>query len=79
MNINKLPNLIQTYVKDEPYIVDKVGESDSEVIIFEDMVLKIEKSCNHSYREYEALKWLADKLSVPEIIAFEKSDSFIIF
>lgn len=76
MDINKLPLSIQNHVINQPYKTDKVGESDSKVFLFDDMVLKAEKSCRHSDREYEALKWLSGRLSVPEIIAFEKSDGY---
>lgn len=76
MDINKLPLSIQNHVMNHPYETDRVGESDSKVFLFDNMVLKIEKSCNHSNREYEALKWLDGRLSVPEIIAFEKSDGY---
>lgn len=76
MDINKLPLSIQKFVINKPYKIDSVGESDSKVFIFEDMVLKIEKTCKHSDREYEALTWLADKLPVPKIIEFEKLSGF---
>ncbi len=76
MKINMLPNSIKKYVNNKPFTVDKIGESDSQVIIFDDMVLKIEKTGNQSDREYDALKWLSDKLPVPKIVAFDKADGF---
>lgn len=76
MNVAELPISIQKYIENKPYMFDEIGESDSSVFIFEDMVLKIEKTGNNSNREYDALTWLKDKLPVPEILAFEQKNGF---
>lgn len=76
MNIDELPILLKKHIENKPYRVDKIGESDSQVILFEDMVLKIEKTSRHSDREYDALKWLGGRLPVPEIIEFEQKNGF---
>lgn len=47
---------------------DTVGMSDSSVLIYEDKVVKIEKFCEESDREYEMLRWLSGKLPAPKVI-----------
>lgn len=76
MIIEELPISIQKHINNKIYKFDKIGESDSQVILFEDMVLKIEKTCRHSDREYDALKWLSGRLPVPEIIEFKQKNGF---
>lgn len=76
IDINKLPKKILNQIKDLSYTMDDVGESDSTIAIFENMVLKIEKTSRQSNREYEILKWLKNRLPVPEIIGFEQQDGY---
>lgn len=76
MKINELPFSIQQYVINKLYNTDKVGESDSQVLIFDDMVLKVEKTGNQANREYDAIKWLSDRLPVPKIIEFQRANGF---
>lgn len=53
---------------------DTVGMSDSSVLIFEDMVCKIEKFCEESDREYHMMQWLKEKLPVPEVLCRGQKD-----
>lgn len=75
-NINDLPFSIRQKVDTQPYKYDTIGESESSVIIFNDMALKIEKTNESADREYNALKFLHKKLPVPEIISFEQQDGY---
>lgn len=74
--MNKLPDAIHNKIKNLPYKVDNIGESESLVVIFENMVLKIEKTSSQSDNEYEILKWLNGKLPVPEIIEFARAGGY---
>lgn len=76
LNINELPNAIQKRIAGLEYNVDCIGESDSDIILFEDMVLKIEKTGNQSNREYDILNWLNGKLSVPKVIEFAQHNGY---
>lgn len=76
MNFEVFPNHIKKKIDNQPYTYDKLGESDSTVILFDDMVLKIEKTSCQSDREYHILNWLDKKLPVPKIICFERKDGF---
>lgn len=71
----KLPESIEKIVGDEKYSIDTIGMSDSTVISFNDMVLKIEKENQESNKEHEIMKWLNGKLPVPKIKVSEKEDN----
>lgn len=70
----KIPESIKQYLGNRPFQVDSVGQSDSTVIIFEDMVLKIEKQCEESDNERRMMEWLAGKLPVPRVLCADTVD-----
>lgn len=76
MNIKEFPISIRSIIENKPFISDKIGESDSNVLLFEKMVLKIEKTGVQSNREYEAIKWLNGRLPVPQILAFDRINNY---
>ena len=76
MNIKEFPISIRSIIENKPFISDKIGESDSNVLLFENMVLKIEKTGVQSNREYEAIKWLNGRLPVPQIVAFDGINNY---
>ena len=63
-----LPEKIRNAVYGKSYIADDIGMSDSSVLIFDDMVLKIQASEKHNENEHVMMKWLKDRISVPECI-----------
>lgn len=67
-----IPDNIKRFIGNKSFEVDTVGMSDSEVICFDDMVLKIEKQCEESENEIKMMHWLDDKLPVPKVICSEK-------
>lgn len=69
-----IPLSIQKLILDESYDTDQVGMSNSSVLIFPDKVLKIQEEGEESEHEYEMMKWLKEKIPVPDILAFEKKD-----
>ncbi len=48
--------------------LDSIGRSDAQVLMFDDMVLKIQPDSNPAGNEHQMLRWLQGKLPVPEII-----------
>ncbi|WP_440895207.1 APH(3') family aminoglycoside O-phosphotransferase [Amphibacillus sp. Q70] len=68
-----LPNKIEKIIGDKPYSIDKIGRSDSQVIGFDDMILKIEKQHEESVNEHRMMAWLDHKLPVPQILCSETS------
>lgn len=70
-----IPDNIKKFIGNKSFEVDTVGMSDSEVICFDDIVLKIENQCEESDNESKIMYWLEDKLPVPKVICLEKLDN----
>ena len=66
-----IPENIKIIISDKPYKCDNVGMSDSTVMIFDDMVLKIEPYTQETDKTIQMMQWLQYKLPVPEIICYE--------
>lgn len=66
----KLPSQIKKYLKEEPYIENNIGMSDGSIYVFENCVLKVEKTTYESNNEYKMLKFLEGKLEVPKVLCF---------
>lgn len=70
MNIN-LPNTILKFIGDKKYIKNDIGYSDSTVLIFDNMVLKIESNIPKVMETVKMMEWLKEKIPVPEVICHE--------
>lgn len=66
-----VPEKINGLIKDKPYTVDNIGMSGNQVLIFEDMVLKIENKSEVVERQVQMIQWLEGKIPVPKVLAFE--------
>lgn len=69
-----VPNKIKEIIGDLSYSKDTIGMSNSQVICFDDMVLKIEKQREESDNEHRMMAWLANKLPVPKVLCSDKED-----
>ncbi len=69
-----IPNKIKEIIGDMSYSIDTIGMSNSQVIYFDDMVLKIEKQGEESDNEHKMMAWLANKLPVPEVLYSQSED-----
>ena len=69
-----IPDSIKTYIYNKSYTTDSIGQSDSQVLCFDDMVLKIEKESQESETHAKMLRWLDGKLPVSKLITFEKAE-----
>ncbi len=76
MNLQKetLPLEIHKIIADREYHADDIGMSESFVCCFDDMVLKVEKTGENAENEHRMMEWMADKLSVPEILCFAQEN-----
>lgn len=72
MNTLYIPEEIRAVIGGRAYSLDDVGLSDSAVVSFGDMFLKIEETRENSENEYQMLSWLQGKLPVPKILAFTR-------
>ena len=69
-----LPKFISDFVGDRPYRLDDIGMSDSQVLLFDNMVLKIQPETQEAKTERQMMQWLQGRLPVPEIVAHEVCD-----
>jgi kanamycin kinase/aminoglycoside 3'-phosphotransferase-3 len=70
----RLPDSITRLLPDEPYLMDKIGMSSSQVLLFSDRVLKIQPVSWESLNEHRMLLWLQGRLEVPKVLAYEVVD-----
>lgn len=70
----KIPESLKQYLKDRPFHIDEIGQSGSTVIVFDDMVLKIEKQCEEADNERRMMQWLSGRLPIPTVIGAETVD-----
>lgn len=69
--IYNLPESIRKFIDHKTYHIDNVGCSDSQVRIYDDLVLKIEKERPELEDMVSLMKWLEGKLPVPKVICTE--------
>ena len=70
----KLPKEIEKLTKGKSFALDNVGMSGNQVLIFEDMVLKIEKHSDYVEKQVRIMQWLEGKLPAPKVLAFEMQE-----
>ncbi len=66
-----LPKRVQELVAGKPYTLDEIGMSGNQVLLFEDMVLKIEAQSEYVERQVRIMEWLDGNLPVPKIFGYE--------
>ncbi len=76
----QIPLTIQEWIGERSFSVDTIGMSDSTVICFEDMVLKMEKQGEESDKEHAMMRWLTGKLPVPQVFctATEEGTNYLL-
>jgi len=75
-DLNKLPKSISNRINDLTWTCDDIGMSNSTVLLFDDMVLKIEKVSRFSEHERILIDWLDGILPVPKIIVTEIQEGY---
>ena len=70
----KMPFRIEALVKGKTYTIDDIGMSGNQVLIFEDMVLKIENDIESVNDQVQLMQWLDGKLPVPRVLAYEVAE-----
>lgn len=66
-----IPEQIQTWLDGREWEENDIGMSGSRVLTAEDRVLKIQRVSPEADNEYRGCRWLAHKIPVPEILAYE--------
>ena len=75
-DLKMLPENISRKIVGKTWICDDIGMSDSTILLFDEIVLKIEKTSRSAKNETILLGWLNGKLPVPKIIVAEEHDSY---
>ncbi len=71
-----LPVELQSLISGKSYATDSIGMSGSSILIFEDMVLKIQPEDEETESEAVMMKWLQEMLPVPKVL-FHKVENGI--
>jgi len=74
MNQVQIPPKIKTLIDKKAFTVDDIGMSGNQVLIFEDMVLKIEDSQEDVEKQVQMMQWLEGKIPVPKVLACEEAN-----
>ena len=74
MNQVQVPSKIRLLIDKKPFIVDEIGMSGNQVLVFEDMVLKIGDNPTYMFEQVQMMQWLEGKISVPQVLHYEEEN-----
>lgn len=74
--IHELPASIARLTENLPFTTDSTGMSGSEIRLYPDFVLKIEKSSDQAHGLAEMLRFLEGRLPAPKLLACEEMNGF---
>ena len=69
----ELPQSIRNQIEGKEYQIDETGMSGSRILLFSDMVLKVQRKSRETEQELCMMEWLQDRLPVPGILAKEEA------
>ncbi len=72
----EIPEKIRKLTQDRAFRTDHTGMSDSKILLYDDMVLKVQAAdrMGEAANECRMMRWLQGKLPVPEVLACEEED-----
>ena len=76
LQTNLLPGRIRMAVENREPRAVSIGRSGARVWVFDDRVLKVERTSPAADREYELLSWLDGRANAARVIDFERQDEF---
>lgn len=71
MNQIQIPSKIKAMIDKKPFTIDDIGMSGNQVLIFDNMVLKIEDSSTSMAEQVQMMQWLEGKIPIPHVLAYE--------
>ena len=74
-----IPAKIKQIIDEKPFVVDDIGMSGNQVLIFEDMVLKIENNSKSVTEQVEMMQWLEGKLPVHKYLLMKSKKIKVIY
>ena len=66
----EFPDNINKILLNKTYNENTIGKTDSKVYMYDDFVLKVQKTSNETKNEFEIMKKLNDKLPIPKAIEY---------
>ena len=72
--VKYLPDNIRKMISGKKYTTDSIGMSDSQVYMFDDSVLKIEKQRKENDDTVEMMRWLNGRIPVPRVLCYETDE-----
>lgn len=80
MLLPTLPAALQARLSGKPFTTDTLGQSESDIFLFDDAVLKIAPQGAEAENELQMLRWLSGKTPVPQVLfhACENGTSFLL-
>ncbi len=69
-----IPQKIKDLIRNQSYEIDNIGHSGSTVLTFDDMVLKIEPHTSNIDDSVETMRWMAERVPVPQVLRYEVVD-----
>ncbi|MBE5940615.1 MAG: aminoglycoside 3'-phosphotransferase [Lachnospiraceae bacterium] len=74
VNQLQVPSKIRAWIDKKSFTVDDIGMSGNEVLIFDDMVLKITDNSAFMADEVQLMRWLEGKIPVPQVLEYEEKN-----
>ena len=74
MFLQYIPDGIKSKIGNESCEIDSIGMSNSNILLFSDKVVKIQKQSEEADNEVQVMQWLRGRLSVPRVIAHERRE-----
>lgn len=72
----KLPESISRLISGKQYSIDDVGMSGSQILVFDDAVLKIVKCRKENDDTVQMMRWLEGRIPVPRVICYEQDNEY---
>lgn len=71
-----IPENIKRLIDGKPYASDDIGMSGSQIMVFDDSVLKIVKNRDENEETIRVMRWLDGKIPVPKVICYERDSEY---
>ncbi len=71
-----IPEKINRLIEDKPYEINEIGMSGSTILVFDDMVLKIEKYRKENDESVDMMRWLEGKIPAPKVLCYESDGEY---
>lgn len=74
--VNAMPECIEKHIAGKHYSIDNIGMSGSQILVFDDAVLKIVKYRKENDETVQMMNWLEGRIPVPKVICYEQDAKY---